>query len=177
MLPFWTSLLVRTTAWVVLLQNEGLINKILLGAGFIDAPLALIRNRAGVVIAMTHVLLPFMVLPLVGVMRALRADLLRASAACGARPWQSFWRVYWPLTLPGVAAGSLLVFIQSVGYFITPALVGGPDDQMLGTFVAMHTNETLDWGMASALAALLLVVVLALYALWTRLAPADGGLA
>lgn len=176
MLPFWTSILVRTTAWVVLLQNEGLINKALIAAHFIDAPLALIRNRTGVVIAMTHVLLPFMVLPLIGVMRAVPANLLRASAASGAKGLQTFVRVYWPLTLPGVGAGGLLVFIQSVGYFITPALVGGPNDQMLGYFVALHTNETLDWGMASALGAMLLVAVLALYLLWTHVAPSDGGL-
>lgn len=177
MLPFWTSLLVRTTAWIVLLQNEGLINKALVAAGIIDAPLTLIRNRAGVIIAMTHVLLPFMVLPLIGIMRAVPGDLMRASAACGARPLQTFLRVYWPLTMPGIAAGGLLVFIQSIGYFITPALVGGPNDQMLGYFVALHTNETLDWGMASALAAILLVTVLVLYVLWRKLAPADGGFA
>ncbi len=176
MLPFWVSLLVRTTAWIVLLQNEGLINKTLISMGLIHNPIALIYNRTGVIIAMAHVLMPFMVLPLISVMRSVKQDLLRASAACGARPMQTFFRVYWKLTLPGIAAGSVLVFIQAVGYYITPALIGGPDDQMLGYFVALHTNETLNWSMAAAIASILLLAILALYVVFNKIAPIEQGL-
>ncbi|MDX1738798.1 MAG: ABC transporter permease, partial [Alphaproteobacteria bacterium] len=126
LLPFWISLLVRTTAWIVLLQDQGVINSGLMFIGVIDEPLELIRNRVGVVIAMTHILLPFMILPLFSVMKGINPSLMRAASSMGANPLLAFWRVYVPLTVPGIGAGGLLVFIISIGYYITPALVGGP---------------------------------------------------
>jgi putative spermidine/putrescine transport system permease protein len=169
MLPFWTSLLVRTAAWVVLLQREGLVNSLLLRLGLVAEPLELIYNRTGVVIAMTHVLLPFMILPLYGVLKEMPAGCLRAAASLGAPPLAVFLRVYLPLAAPGIAAGALMVFILALGYYITPALVGGGGDQMLSYFVAKYTTETGNWGLAAALGALLLLTTLALYALSHRL--------
>ncbi|MFK8251842.1 ABC transporter permease [Ancylobacter terrae] len=169
MLPFWTSLLVRTTAWIVLLQKEGLINSALRYLGIIDEPLAMIFNRTGVIIAMTHVLLPFMILPLYGVLRGIPPGYMRAAASLGARPVTAFRRVYLPLAMPGVAAGGLMVFILSLGYYVTPSLVGGPADQMLSAFVADYTTTTGNWGLASALGLLLLVVTLVLYFVAQRL--------
>ncbi len=169
MLPFWTSLLVRTTAWIVLLQREGLINSSLRFLGIIDEPLAMIFNRTGVIIAMTHVLLPFMILPLYSILRGIPSGHMRAAASLGARPLTAFRRVYLPLAMPGIAAGSLMVFILSLGYYVTPALVGGPADQMLSAFIANYTTTTGNWGLASALGLLLLVVTLALYFVAQRL--------
>ena len=169
LLPFWTSLLVRTTAWIVLLQNNGVVNQVMQLMGLFDAPVQLIFNRFGVVVAMTHVLLPFMILPLYSVMKSIPPVYARAAASLGANPWTVFWKVYVPQTLPGVGAGCLLVFIMAVGYYITPALVGGPRDQMLSYFVALHTNETLNWSMAAALAAVLFAATLVLYAIYSRL--------
>lgn len=137
--------------------------------GLFDAPVQLIFNRFGVVVAMTHVLLPFMILPLYSVMKSIPPVYARAAASLGANPWTVFWKVYVPQTLPGVGAGCLLVFIMAVGYYITPALVGGPRDQMLSYFVALHTNETLNWSMAAALAAVLFAATLVLYAIYSRL--------
>ena len=173
LLPFWTSLLVRTTAWVVLLQTNGVVNEILTGLGLIGEPLQLVYNRVGVLIAMTHVLLPFMILPLYSVMRSIPPAHLRAASSLGARPVGAFLRVYLPQTLPGIGAGALLVFILALGYYITPALVGGPADQMISCFIAFYTTSTVNWGMASALGLLLLVATLALYAVYARLVGAD----
>jgi putative spermidine/putrescine transport system permease protein len=169
MLPFWTSLLVRTTAWIVLLQKEGIINSALLSLGLISEPLTMIFNRMGVVIAMTHVLLPFMILPLYSTLKAIPPGYMRAAASLGARPLTAFFRVYLPLAVPGIAAGCIMVFILSVGYYVTPALVGGPADQMLSAFVANYTTGTGNWGLASALGLILLVVTAALYLLAQRL--------
>jgi putative spermidine/putrescine transport system permease protein len=169
MLPFWTSLLVRTAAWVVLLQREGLINSALMKLGIVAAPLELIYNRTGVLVAMSHVLLPFMILPLYGVLKDMPAATLRAAASLGAPPLTRFFRVYLPLAAPGIAAGALMVFILALGYYITPALVGGGGDQMLSYFVAKYTTETGNWGMAAALGLVLLVTTLALYAVAQRL--------
>ncbi len=168
MLPFWTSLLVRTAAWIVLLQSGGLINGALLGLGLIEQPLALVFNRLGVYIAMTHILLPFMILPLYAVMKGIPPAYVRAAVSLGAHPFKAFWRVYVPQTYAGVAAGALLVFILAIGYYITPALVGGPGDQMVSYFVAFFTNRTINWGMAAALGTLLLAATLALYAVYGR---------
>lgn len=168
LLPFWTSLLVRTTAWVVLLQKEGVVNSILMALGWIDNPLNLIFNRLGVVIAMTHILLPFMILPLYSVMRQIPPSYVRAARSLGAGPFTAFWRVYFPQSLPGISAGVLLVFILAIGYYITPALVGGAGDQMMSYFIADHLTRSLNWGLASALGGLLLVSVLVLYALYER---------
>jgi len=170
LLPFWTSLLVRTAAWVVLLQREGIVNTALLGLGLIDAPVQMIFTRFAVVLAMVHILLPFMILPLYAVLRAIPPELTRAALSLGAAPWRVFLRVTWPLSRPGVAAGSLMVFIQALGYYITPALLGGASDQMISWFIAFYASRTVNWGMAAALSALLLVATAALFAVYARLA-------
>lgn len=173
LLPFWTSLLVRTASWIVLLQREGPINEALQWLGLIDEPLALVYNRAGVYIAMTHVLLPFMVLPLYSVMRGIPPSFVRAALSLGARPSTAFLRVYLPMSMPGVAAGCLLVFILAIGYYITPALVGGPSDQMISYFVAFFTLQTVNWGMAAALGSVLLAGTVVLYMIYARLVGID----
>jgi putative spermidine/putrescine transport system permease protein len=174
LLPFWTSLLVRTAAWVVVLQKEGMVNSLLLKLGLISEPLTLIYNRTGVLVAMTHVLLPFMILPLYSVLKDIPPQYLRAAHSLGATPATAFVRVYLPLAAPGVAAGSLMVFILALGYYITPALVGGGSDQMLSYFVATYTTDTGNWGLAAALGLLMLVTTLLLYAAAQRL---SGGAA
>jgi putative spermidine/putrescine transport system permease protein len=157
LLPFWTSALVRTTAWIVLLQTEGVLNNALVSVGAIETPLALVYNRLGVYIAMTHVLLPFLVLPLYGVMKGISAAEMRAASSLGAAPWRAFLRVYFPQTVPGLAAGMIIVFTLALGYYITPALVGGGGDRMLSESIAFYTNQSLNWGMAAALSLLLLL--------------------
>ena len=171
LVPFWTSLLVRTTAWIVLLQTQGVVNDLLLAVGLIgeDGRLAMIYNMTGTIIAMTHVLLPFMVLPLYSVMRAIPGRYMDAAASLGAGPAQAFFRVYWPQTLPGVGAGSLLVFILAIGYYITPALVGGSGGQLISNMVAYHMQTSLNWGLAAALGGILLGGVLVLYLVYDRL--------
>ncbi|MDE2762515.1 MAG: ABC transporter permease [Gemmatimonadota bacterium] len=171
LIPFWTSLLVRTTAWIVLLQTQGVINDLLVAVGLVgdDGRLAMIYNMTGTIIAMTHVLLPFMVLPLYSVMRAIPGQYMSAASSLGATPAQAFFRVYWPQTLPGVGAGSLLVFILAIGYYITPALVGGSKGQLISNMVAYHMQTSLNWGLAAALGGILLAGVLALYMLYDRL--------
>lgn len=168
LLPFWTSLLVRTTAWVVLLQKEGVVNSLLMATGLISEPLQMTFNRFGVVIAMTHILLPFMILPLVSVMRGIPPAYVRAARSLGASPATAFRRVYLPQSLPGISAGVLLVFILALGYYITPALLGGAGDQMMSFFIADNLSRSLNWGLASALGALLLAGVLLLYAVYER---------
>ncbi len=171
LVPFWTSLLVRTTAWIVLLQTQGVINDLLVALGLIgdDGRLAMIYNMTGTIVAMTHVLLPFMVLPLYSVMRGIPRDHMNAAASLGATPRQAFLRVYWPQSLPGVGAGSLLVFILAIGYYITPALVGGSDGQLISNMIAYHMQTSLNWGLSGALGGVLLVGVLVLYVLYDRL--------
>ena len=170
LLPFWTSLLVRTTAWVVVLQKEGVVNSLLQALGIIAEPLPLIFNRFGVVVAMTHILLPFTILPLYSVMRQIPASYVRAARSLGASPSLAFWRVYLPQCVPGLSAGALLVFILSLGYYITPALVGGATDQLISHFIADNIGRSLNWGLASALSSILLVAVLALYWAYDRVA-------
>ena len=170
LLPFWTSLLVRTTAWVVVLQKEGVVNSLLQSLGIIAEPLPLIFNRFGVVVAMTHILLPFTILPLYSVMRQIPASYVRAARSLGASPSLAFWRVYLPQCVPGLSAGALLVFILALGYYITPALVGGATDQMISHFIADNIGRSLNWGLASALSSILLVAVLALYWVYDRVA-------
>ncbi len=170
LLPFWTSVLVRTSAWMVMLQEHGLVNDALLAAGWIAEPLELIYNRTGLYIAMTHVLLPYFVLPLYSVMKRVPALTVRAALSLGASPLQAFWRVYFPQTLAGVAAGALIVFILALGYYVTPALVGGADDQMISYFIALYTNQSLNWGMAAALSLVLFVATVLLLLLHGRLA-------
>lgn len=177
LVPFWTSILVRVAAWIVLLQSGGVVNQSLAAAGLIDQPLALLFNRTGVVIAMVHILLPFMVLPLYSVMKGIPRDYVRAAVSLGSHPLAAFVRVYVPQTYAGVAAGSLLVFILGIGYYVTPALLGGPEDQMLSYSVAQYANVHLDWGMACALGGVLLTATLILYAIYRRLARMEPALA
>ncbi|KAA0972072.1 ABC transporter permease [Aureimonas fodinaquatilis] len=174
LLPLWTSLLVRTAAWFILLQDQGLINRFLIDIGLISSPLPLIFNRAGVIIAMTHVLLPFMVLPIFSVVNAIPKNLMPAAASMGATPLRAFWRVLLPLSLPGVLAGSLLVFMVAIGYYITPALVGGPNDQMISSIIAFYALQTANWGMAGALGIILLAVTTVLYIVYNRLSRAGS---
>lgn len=169
LLPFWTSLLVRTAAWIVLLQSGGLVNSGLMSLGLISQPLELVFNRFGVLVAMVHILLPFMVLPLYSVMKGISPHYQRAAISLGAHPFKAFWEVYVPQTLAGVGAGTVLVFIMALGYYITPALLGGPSDQMVSYYVAYYTNTTNNWGMAAALGTLLLIVTLLLYIVYQRL--------
>jgi putative spermidine/putrescine transport system permease protein len=169
LLPLWTSLLVRTAAWYILLQDQGVINRTLADLGLISHPIPLMFNRLGVIIAMTHVLLPFMVLPIYSVLISIPANLMPAAASLGANPLRAFWRVLMPLSVRGVTSGSLLVFMAAIGYYITPALIGGPNDQMISSVIAFYGIGSANWGMASALGLILLVVTLALYTLYSRL--------
>ncbi len=176
LLPFWTSLLVRTTSWMVLLQSQGVVNDALVGAGLLDDEnrLQMMYNQIGTVVAMTHILLPFMVLPLYSVMRPINPSYVRAARSLGATSWTAFRRIYFPQTVPGIGAGALLVFILSVGYYITPALVGGADGQLISNLIAFHMQNSLNWSMAAALAALLLAGILILYWLYDRLIGIDN---
>lgn len=173
LLPFWTSILVRVAAWIVLLQSGGLINGALQALGIIDEPLQLVFNRTGVYISMVHIMLPFMILPIYSVMKGISPTYMRAAVSLGCHPFASFWRVYFPQTLAGVGAGGLLVFILSIGYYITPALLGSPNDQMISYFVAFYTNTTINWGMATALGGLLLAATLLLYVIYNWLVGAS----
>jgi putative spermidine/putrescine transport system permease protein len=172
LLPFWISLLVRTAAWVVLLQKEGIINSMLLALGVIDDPAQLIFNRFGVYVAMIHILLPFMVLPLYSVMKSIPRDHVRAAASLGATPTSAFLTVYFPQTVPGLGAGCLLAFILAIGFYVTPALVGGSADQMISSLIAESALGTANWGLASALALVLLCCVAIIYPVFARYAGA-----
>ena len=173
LVPFWTSILVRVAAWIVLLQSNGLVNSALMGIGIMDEPLPLLFNRLGVIIAMVHILLPFMILPLYSVMKSVPNTYLRAAVSLGSSPLAAFFRVYVPQTYPGMGAGGLLVFILSIGYYVTPALLGGADDQMLSYYIAQYTNVNVNWGMACALGAVLLIATLVLYALYRRMVKSE----
>ena len=173
LVPFWTSILVRVAAWIVLLQSEGLVNHALQDLHLINQPLALLFNRTGVVISMVHILLPFMILPLYSVMQAVPPTYLRAAVSLGSSPLAAFVRVYVPQTYAGIGAGALLVFILSIGYYVTPALLGGPDDQMLSYYIAQYTNVNVNWGMACALGALLLGATLVLYTVYRRITNSE----
>ena len=175
LLPFWTSLLVRTTSWMVMLQGQGVVNSVLVWAGILteDGRLAMINNMMGTVIAMTHILLPFMILPLYSVMRPIPPSYVRAARSLGATSWTAFRRIYLPQTLPGIGAGGLLVFILSVGYYITPALVGGASGQLISNLIAFHVNKSNNWSLAAALATILLAAILVLYWLYDKLVGID----
>jgi putative spermidine/putrescine transport system permease protein len=176
LLPFWTSLLVRTTSWIVLLQGQGVVNNALVAMGLVSdgARLELINNEVGTVVAMTHILLPFMILPLYSVMRPIPPSYVRAARSLGASSWTAFRRIYLPQTLPGIGAGALLVFILGVGYYITPALVGGASGQLISNLIAFHMQDSLNWSLGAALAAILLAAVLVLYWLYDRLIGIDN---
>ncbi|MCB5198480.1 ABC transporter permease [Loktanella sp. TSTF-M6] len=176
LLPFWTSLLVRTSAWKVMLQREGVINDLFVWIGIVadDNRLALINNATGTIIAMTHILLPFMILPLYSVMKTIPVSYTRAAKSLGATNWTAFWRVYFPQSVPGIGAGSILVFILAIGYYITPEIVGGTKGVFISNRIAYHISSSLNWGLAAALGAILLVIVLALYWAYDRIVGIDN---
>jgi putative spermidine/putrescine transport system permease protein len=176
LLPFWTSLLVRTSAWKVLLQQQGVINDILVWLRLVDdaGRLVMINNQTGTMIAMTHILLPFMILPLYSVMKTVPPTYLRAAKSLGATPWTAFWRVYFPQSIPGIGAGSILVFILAIGYYITPELVGGTEGVFISNRIAFHISSSLNWGLAAALGAILLGVVLLLYYTYDKIVGIDN---
>ena len=176
LLPFWTSLLVRTSAWKVLLQQQGVINDTLVFIGLVadDGRLSMINNQTGTIIAMTHILLPFMILPLYSVMRTIPPSYMRAAKSLGATDWTAFWRVYFPQSVPGIGAGCILVFILSIGYYITPELVGGTSGTFISNRIAYHISSSLNWGLAAALGVILLAVVLVLYWLYDRIVGIDN---
>jgi len=176
LLPFWTSLLVRTSAWKVLLQQQGVINDLLVWLGIIgnSGRLVMINNMTGTVIAMTHILLPFMILPLFSVMKTISPSYVRAAKSMGATDWTAFRQVYFPNTIPGIGAGSILVFILSIGYYITPELVGGTSGVFISNRIAYHISSSLNWGLAAALGSILLVAVLALYWTYDRIVGIDN---
>jgi putative spermidine/putrescine transport system permease protein len=175
LLPFWTSLLVRTTSWIVLLQGQGVLNNVLVSLGILgdDGRLEMMYNQTGTIIVMTHILLPFMILPLYSVMRTIPPSYARAARSLGATSWTTFRRIYLPQTLPGIGAGALLVFILAVGYYITPALVGGASGQLISNMIDFHMDKS-NWSLAAALSAMLLVGVLILYWLYDRLIGIDN---
>jgi putative spermidine/putrescine transport system permease protein len=174
LLPFWTSLLVRTTAWIALLQTNGVINSLLMGLGLTSSPIEVLYTETATIIAMTHILLPFMVLPLYSVMISLDGSYVRAAMSMGATPFRAFLTVYLPNTVTGISAGAMLVFIISVGYYITPALVGGTDGQMISNLIAFHMQQSNNWGLAAALGSLLLALILVLYWIFDRLFGMDN---
>jgi len=176
LLPFWTSLLVRTSAWKVMLQQQGVINDTLVWLGLVatDDRLALINNQTGTIIAMTHILLPFMILPLYSVMQTIQPSYLRAAKSLGATNWTAFWRVYFPQSIPGIGAGSILVFILAIGYYITPEIVGGTSGTFISNRIAYHISSSLNWGLGAALGAILLAAVLLLYYAYDKIVGIDN---
>ena len=174
LLPLWTSVLVRTYAWMVLLGRNGIINRWLLDAGIIGDPLPLLHNFTGVLIGMVHVLLPYMVLPIYGAVRRLDPAIVAAAEGLGASNWRIFWRIYFPLTLNGIFAGSVLVFVLSLGFFITPALLGGGRVMMIAVLIEQQVRETLNWPFAAALSFVLLAFTFAVYALAQRFTRVEG---
>ncbi len=176
LLPFWTSLLVRTSAWKVLLQGQGVINDFLVWIRLVDDAnrLVLINNQTGTIIAMTHILLPFMILPLFSVMKTISPTYVRAAKSMGANDWTAFWKVYFPQSVPGIGAGAILVFILAIGYYITPALVGGTSGIFISNRIAYHISSSLNWGLAAALGAILLVLVLLLFYVYDKIVGIDN---
>jgi ABC-type spermidine/putrescine transport system permease subunit I len=168
LLPFWSSLLVRTFAWQVILRDTGIVNRFLLDLGLISEPLTLIRTTGGVILGMSHILLPFMVLPIFAVMRRIDPEYGRAAANLGAPPASAFLRVFVPLSLPGVVAGCLLVFVLALGFYITPALLGGLRDQMISQLIVQQVQQRLDWGFGTAMSVLLMVITLVILLIASR---------
>lgn len=174
LIPFWSSILVRTFAWLVLLQNKGLVNQTLLGIGLVDAPIRMVHNRIGVLFGMVHILLPFMVLPLFTVMVRINQTYTQAAASLGATPVRNFYRIYLPLSRPGVINGTVLVFVMGLGYFITPALLGGPRDTMIAQLIEQQIADFGEWGVAGALSVILLLGVAVTFALLYRTGATAG---
>jgi len=171
LLPFWTSLLVRTVAWMVMLQQKGVFNNLLVMSNIIadENRFKLMYNETATIIVMTQILLPFMVLPLYSVMKTISPNYMRAALNLGASPLHAFWKIYMPNSVPGISAGCMLVFILAIGYYITPELVGGKDGQMIGNWIAYHLKTTLNWGLCAALGAILLGVLTVLYWVYNKL--------
>jgi putative spermidine/putrescine transport system permease protein len=176
LLPFWTSLLVRTSAWKVMLQQQGVINDVLVWLGLVDdfGRLVMINNQFGTIVAMTHILLPFMILPMYSVMSTIPPSYVRAARSLGATQWTAFWRVYFPQSVPGIGAGSILVFILAIGYYITPEIVGGTTGTFISNRIAYHISSSLNWGLAAALGTILLAAVLILYWAYDRIVGIDN---
>ena len=176
LLPFWTSLLVRTASWMILLQQQGVVNDFFVMIGLVsdDSRPEMMYNKVGTYVAMTQILLPFMVLPLYSVMKTISPSLMRAGKSLGGTPFVAFWKVYFPLTIPGIGAGCLLVFILAIGYYITPALVGGASGTLISNQIAYHMKTTLDWSFASAMGLMLLSGVLVIYWIYNKLVGVDN---
>ena len=176
LLPFWTSLLVRTACWMILLQQQGVVNDFFVMIGLVadDNRPEMMYNKVGTYVAMTQILLPFMVLPLYSVMKTISPSLMRAGKSLGGTPFVAFWKVYFPLTIPGIGAGCLLVFILAIGYYITPALVGGASGTLISNQIAFHMKQTLDWSFASAMGLMLLTGVLVIYWIYNKLVGVDN---
>ena len=176
LLPFWTSLLVRTSSWIVLLQQQGVINDLLVSIGILDDQnrLELMYNQFGTIIAMTHILLPFMILPLYSVMKTISPSYVRAAKSLGANDWTAFWKVYFPNSIPGIGAGAILVFILSIGYYITPELVGGTSGIFISNRIAYHISSSLNWGLAAALGVILLALILVFYWHYDKIVGIDN---
>ena len=176
LLPFWTSLLVRTASWMILLQQQGIVNDFFVWIGLVtdDTRPEMMYNKTGTFVAMTQILLPFMVLPLYSVMKTISPSLMRAGKSLGGTPFVTFWKVYFPLTVPGIGAGCLLVFILAIGYYITPALVGGASGSLISNHIAFHMKFTLDWSFASAMGLMLLSGVLLVYWIYNKLVGIDN---
>lgn len=169
LLPFWTSLLVRTTSWIAILQTNGVVNSFLLKINAIAEPIEMLYTQTSTIIAMTHILLPFMILPLYSVMKGIDPSYYRAALSLGGKPIPAFIRIYLPMTVPGMSAGALLVFIISIGYYITPALVGGTEGQMISNIIAFHMQSSNNWELAAALGSLLLGLIIIIYWIYDRL--------
>jgi len=176
LLPFWTSLLVRTASWIILLQQQGMVNDIFVWTGLVadDNRPEMMHNKTGTYVAMTQILLPFMVLPLYSVMKTISPSLMRAGKSLGGTPFITFWKVYFPLTIPGIGAGCLLVFIIAIGYYITPELVGGASGTLISNQIAYQMKSTLDWSFASAMGLMLLTGVLVVYWVYNKLVGIDN---
>lgn len=168
LIPLWTSVVIRSYGWMVVFQRRGVLNDALVATGLIDGPISFIPGSFAVHVGMVHIMLPFMILPLVANMRSIDRSLLAAASVMGATPWVGFGKIYFPLSLPGVAAGCALVFMMSLGFFITPALLGGPRHTMVAVLIEQQANALLDWGLASALSAVLLAVTIAIYIAYLR---------
>ena len=169
LIPFWTSVLVRMFAWMALLGRDGVINRALFHLGLIDQPVEMLFTQFAVLVGMVHYMLPYMILPIYAVMTGIPRNLMDAAANLGAPPRKVFWRVYFPLSLPGIGAGGLLVFIISMGFYVTPALLGGAKDVMLAQIIEQQISDTLNWGFAAALSAILLAVTIVLFVFYDRL--------
>ena len=174
LLPFWTSLLVRTYAWLVLLQKKGLLNDFAIQIGLWETPVKLVHNMSGTLIGMAHIMLPFLILPLYGAMRRIEPEMMHAAANLGAKPIQAFWKIYFPISLPGMVAGSLIVFVLCLGFYVTPAVLGGGRVVMIATQITAILENQFNWGAASALGVVLLVTTMIVLYLSGRLLKLDS---